>query len=870
MHDFIVYEPKDINIVRLRHLQKRMQNRKASICSQRAVLYTASFKQSEGEPYILRKAKAFAYTLRNMDIYIEPDSLIFGNQASRNFAAPIFPEYSIDWVINELDEFEKREGDVFSIDEKTKRELRLIAPYWHGHTHEDDVNRHMIDNILLAEKQGVIHRGGISMSGDGHIVPDYPTLLKKGFRQIINEAREKMKDGSLSKEQEYFYKSVIISLEGVLDFFKRYSKLADEEAKKCNDLIRKKELLEIADMASDMMEQGARNFYEAVEVSYMVHMLQMIESNGHSFCYGRFDQYMYPYYKKDLKDGKITKDQALEIITHMFIMNSSCNKVRPYGHTKFSQGYPLYSNLVVGGLKPNGEDGTNDLSYLCIEAMNLTALAEPNFSARIHAKTPRKFIEACAKLIRTGCGMPSMFNDEVASKGLEDLGISHEDALDYCPIGCVETGVPGKYGHRATGMTYVNWGKVLEILLHNGYDPNTKIRLLKVSDSESMHSNFKNYNELWQTWENFLKYYSDLSVECDKICDTYLAKYDASPFASCLIQNSMKLGKTLKEGGCKYDVISQSNIGPSVVGNSLMSIKKMVFDENKITFDELLDAMDDNWTSKKSQYIRKLCMKTPKFGNDNDEVDEEIEYKNIKKKKKTKKKKILLILKILFFLILLFVIFIFLFFKTSLFQKYKELWVETAMSTMNHQFLATWFLSEDEINKILKKSEVQNNENSNSDNVTISNEKEKNKKEISLEKITGKNYVGFVMTIPDASKVKLVDGRKSSRGSKLSEIVTSNNAIAGINAGGFSDDGGVGAGNLLNTATIMNKTLQYGNKTSRYSFIGLSSDSKLVLGKYTYQEALNHKIESAIEFGPYLIVNGKNQISNSNSGRNPT
>lgn len=251
--------------------------------------------------------------------------------------------------------------------------------------------------------------------------------------------------------------------------------------------------------------------------------------------------------------------------------------------------------------------------------------------------------------------------------------------------------------------------------------------------------------------------------------------------------------------------------------------------------------------------------------NDNDEVDEEIEYKNIKKKKK-----ILLILKILFFLILLFVIFIFLFFKTSLFQKYKELWVETAMSTMNHQFLATWFLSEDEINKILKKSEVQNNENSNSDNITISNEKEKNKKEISLEKITGKNYVGFVMTIPDASKVKLVDGRKSSRGSKLSEIVASNNAIAGINAGGFSDDGGVGAGNLLNTATIMNKTLQYGNKTSRYSFIGLSSDSKLVLGKYIYQEALNHKIESAIEFGPYLIVNGKNQISNSNSGRNST
>lgn len=621
MHDFIIFKQEDIDMERLARLQSRMQKRKASICSQRAVLYTKSFKQSEDQPFIVRKAKAFAYTLRNMDIYIEEDSLIFGNQASRNFAAPIFPEYSIDWVIDELDEFEKRDGDVFNIDEQTKQDLKDIAPYWRGHTHQDDVNAHMTKNILLAEKQGVIHRGGISMSGDGHIVPDYPTLLKKGFRQIINEAKEKLKNKSITKQQESFYQSVIICLDGVLDYFKRYAILAKKEAKVCQDAKRKVELENIADMASDMMEQGVRSFYEAVEVSYMVHVLQMIESNGHSFCYGRFDQYIWPYYQQDLKCHKITKDRALEIITHMFIMNSSCNKVRPYGHTKFSQGYPLYSNLVVGGLKPDGYDGTNELSYLCIEAMNLTALAEPNFSARIHAQSPRKFIESCAKLIRTGCGMPSMFNDEVAAKGLEDLGISHEDALDYCPIGCVETGVPGKYGHRATGMTYVNWGKVFEIVLHNGYDPNTKIRLLNVEDSDSLHSHFKSYDQLWNEWKKFLKFYSDLSVECDKICDTYLMKYDASAFASCLIQNSMKLGKTLKEGGCKYDVISQSNIGPSVVGNSLESIKRLVFDEKKISLEQLLNALDDNWQGKESQYIRKLCLKTPKFGNDNDEVD---------------------------------------------------------------------------------------------------------------------------------------------------------------------------------------------------------------------------------------------------------
>lgn len=236
------------------------------------------------------------------------------------------------------------------------------------------------------------------------------------------------------------------------------------------------------------------------------------------------------------------------------------------------------------------------------------------------------------------------------------------------------------------------------------------------------------------------------------------------------------------------------------------------------------------------------------------------------KKKKTIKQKIFLVIKILIVLIILAIMFIYLFFKTSLFQKYKELWVVTAMSTMNHQYLATWFLSDEEIQEIMDKLEVKNNEDSNSNEIIIQVPIEEEKKEITVEKITGKNYVGYVMIIPDASKVNLVDGRKSNRGSKLSEIVKNNNAIAGINAGGFADDGGVGSGNVLCDATIINKKLLYGNKTSKYSLIGLSSDKKLVLGKYTYQQALDAGIESAVEFGPYIIVNGKNQITNSTSG----
>ena len=252
--------------------------------------------------------------------------------------------------------------------------------------------------------------------------------------------------------------------------------------------------------------------------------------------------------------------------------------------------------------------------------------------------------------------------------------------------------------------------------------------------------------------------------------------------------------------------------------------------------------------------------------NDNESNDNKNKKKkNRHKKKKTIKQKIFLCLKILIGLIVLAIIFIFLFFKTPLFQKYKELWVVTAMSTMNHQYLATWFLSDEEIQEIMNKLEVQNNEDSNSDDIKIVEVKD-NKKEITVEKITGKNYVGYVMIIPDATKVNLVDGRKSNRGSKLSEIVKNNNAIAGINAGGFADEGGVGSGNILCDATIINKKLLYGNKASKYSLIGLSSDKKLVLGKYTYQQALNAGIESAVEFGPYIIVNGKNQITNASSG----
>lgn len=614
--EFLEFVPEnsDLDLERIHRFRSVMQNRKASLCSERAEIYTRSFQETEGQDWLLRKARAFAATLKEMTIWIGEDSLIFGCQASRSFAAPVFPEYSIDWVIDELDEFTRRDGDVFQVDPDTAASLRAIQPYWHGQTHEDVVKATTPESVRLAEQQKVIHRGGISMSGDGHIVPDHEMLLNRGFRSLADECREQMA-AAVDGHQRAFYEAAAICLEASLDWIKRFSRLAGQLAEKETRQQRRQELLHMQELASHLMEHPAETFEEALQTVFLVHVLQMIESNGHSFCYGRFDQYMDPYYERDLAAGRLSREKALELLTHMFLMNSSCNKVRPYGHTRFSQGYPLYSNLMIGGRRPDGTDGTCPLSYLCVEAMNLTAMAEPNFSMRYNGDTPDDLLRLAAKLIATGCGMPSMFNDDTAARAIHDLGIPWPDANDYCAIGCVETGVPGKYGHRATGMTYVNWGKILELLLNGGTDPDSGICLYPVPEV------FDSWDALWKSWNDLLKFYTDIAVECDKVCDRSLEQFDASPFASVFIQGCLEKGRTAKEGGCVYDVVSQSNIGPSVVGNSLLVLKKLVFEDRIVTLKQLKAAMKDNWQSPDSAAIRRLCLAVPKFGNDDDEAD---------------------------------------------------------------------------------------------------------------------------------------------------------------------------------------------------------------------------------------------------------
>ncbi len=624
MVEFLSFVPQneECDFQRIDRLQNRMNNRIPTICPERAEIITESFQETEGEPIVIRRAKALKAILEKMTIYIEPDSLIFGNQARENFAAPVFSEYSFGWVIEEMEDFPKRSGDYFNIDEDTKERLRKLQSYWHGKTHQDEVKRNLTKINKLAAEQAVLHRGGISMSGDGHIIPNHDFVLEVGYGGMARIAEEKLEQENLTREQKDFYQAVVIAMNAALSYIKRFGELADRQAKEERDEKRRKELLVIKEMCTHLMEGKAESFYEAVETVYLTHLLMMIESNGHSFSFGRFDQYIYPYYQADLEAGILTKEKALEIITHFFIMTNSLNKIRPWDHTQYSGGYPLYSNLMVGGTRPDGSEGTNALSYLCLEAMNQSRLPEPNLSVRFSGETPRRLIEDAAQLIRKGFGMPSLFCDEVCIPAMMTLDLDLETARDYASMGCVETAIPGRWGHRATGMTYINFGKILEIILNNGMDPATGIQLFTINGKQGREISYESYEELWAAWNKALKFYFELAVESDRICDQSLKYHDADAFASSTVNSSLERGKTLKNGGAEFDYVSQSNIGPSVVGDSLAAVKKLVFEEKKLTFKQLREALDSNFEGLEGARVRKLCRNAPKFGNDDDYVDE--------------------------------------------------------------------------------------------------------------------------------------------------------------------------------------------------------------------------------------------------------
>ncbi len=559
----------------------------------RACLLTESYKTTEALPAIERRSKAFCHILDNIPIVIRDEELIVGSSTKASRGCQTFPEFSFKWLIDEFETLETRKADPFYISEETKSRLREAYSYWEGKTTSDLASATMAKQTHIAMEHNIFTPGNYFYNGVGHVTVNYGEILKSGLRGIIEKAEKALCDSCVAKDdyitRASFLKSVIESAEGAIRYSKRYAALAKEMADKEGNLQRRNELLDIASACETSLEYGAKSFREACQAFWFVQMLLQIESSGHSISPGRFDQYMYPYYKADIDKGIITQESAQELIDCIWVKLNDLNKVRDAASAEGFAGYSLFQNLIAGGQTKEGLDATNELSYMTIYATKHVALPQPSFSVRVWNGTPHEFLIEAAKLTRLGYGLPAYYNDEVIIPSLISRGLTTEDARDYNIIGCVEPQKSGKTEgwHDAA---FFNMCRVMELTFRNGRD-NGELVGLETGEVES----FKTYEEFFTAYKRQMSYAIRLMVNADNAIDVAHAKRCPLPFLSSMIEDCIGRGKSVQEGGAIYNFTGPQGFGIANMADACYAIKKLVFEEKKFTLKDFKDAMDDNF-----------------------------------------------------------------------------------------------------------------------------------------------------------------------------------------------------------------------------------------------------------------------------------
>ena len=607
---------------RMDHFREEILDKKPYIDAARAILATQAYKENLNQPVVLKRALMLKNILEKMPIYIEEDTLIVGNQASSNRDAPIFPEYTMKFVIDELDTFEKRDGDVFYITEKTKEDLRSIAPFWQNNNLRAKGEALLPEEVSVFMETGFFGMEGKLNAGDAHLSVNYQRLLSDGLKGY--EERVKKLKGELDLcnpaniDKYHFYRAVLIVIDAVKTFASRFSKLAKEMSLNAEKK-RREELLEISRICAKVPYEPASNFYEAIQSVWFVQLILQIESNGHSVSYGRFDQYMYPFYKKDIDEGFITDDEVVELLDNLWIKTTTINKVRSQAHTFSSAGSPMYQNVTIGGQTTDKKDAVNSLSFLVLKSVAQTRLPQPNLTVRYHKNLDAHFFDEAIEVMKLGTGMPAFNNDEVIIPSFIEKGVKEEDAYNYSAIGCVETAVPGKWGYRCTGMSYMNFPRILLIAMNNGVDMTSQKRFVEPC---GYFTKMKSFDELMNAWDKVVRKLTRMSVIVENTIDLASEREVPDILCSTLVEDCIGRAKTIKEGGAIYDFISGLQTGIANMADSLAAIKKLVFDEKKITQQELWDALIDNFESPESQRIQSMLInEAPKYGNDIDYVD---------------------------------------------------------------------------------------------------------------------------------------------------------------------------------------------------------------------------------------------------------
>lgn len=609
---------------RMKEFREEVLDEKPYIDAQRAILATLAYKENLNQPRVMVRAKMLEKVLDNMSIYIEDKSLLAGNQATKNRNAPIFPEYTMEFVMNELDQFEKRDGDIFYITEKTKEQLREIAPFWQNNNLRARGEALLPEEVRVFMETGVFGMEGKLNAGDAHLAVNYERILKDGLRGYEKRVKEYKATLDLTNpdniDKYCFYNAVLIVLKAVRNFANRYSVLAKDLAEKELNQKRKIELLEISRICSKVPYEPAETFQEAVQSVWFIQLILQIESNGHSLSYGRFDQYMYPYYDRDIKNGTIKESEALELLTCLWIKTLTINKVRSQAHTLSSAGSPMYQNVTIAGQTTDKKDAVNDLSFLVLKSVAQTRLTQPNLTVRYHKNINKHFLDECVEVMRLGFGIPALNNDEIIIPSFMDWQVKEEDAYNYSAIGCVETAVPGKWGYRCTGMSYINFPRMLLCTMNNGVDLTSNKRFTK---GYGYFTEMESYEELLKAWDKTIREITRYSVIVENVIDKASERDVPDILCSALTDDCIARGKTIKEGGAVYDFISGLQVGIANMADCLAAIKKLVYEEKKITRQELWDAILDDFSSPKNKKIQEMLIReAPKYGNDDDYVDQ--------------------------------------------------------------------------------------------------------------------------------------------------------------------------------------------------------------------------------------------------------
>ncbi len=583
---------------RIEAFRQEYINSKPMICCERARIFTESHKKTEGEAICIRRAKAFLETCKELPIKIFENELIVGTAGKFRRTGILTPEFSWQWVDKEMDTFDERTQDPYVISKEQIEFIRKeIFPYWKGKSLEEVfLARIPEDTAKVLVDTGIIDNDSKWRQAVGEVTPDYQDILfVKGYKGIKEDADKKIKelDISISENIEKidFYKSVSIVAQGIMTLAQRYSNLAKEMSEQETDKKRKLELIKISEICMNVPANPPTNFYEAIQFVWFVQLGGILSENPLALNLGRFDQYMYPYYENDAREGKITESEAQELIEALWIKLSEWVWTISANTANYFAGYNQFQNLTVGGKKRNGTDGTNDISYMCLKATESVKTHQPGLSVRVSQGAPDNFVMAVAKLVKQGTGFPAIHSDNAGAQMLLQDGYDAEDARDWSNCGCV---VPHfrKTG-QWTSAVNINFAAALEYAMNEG-----KSRLTgeKMGLDTKNITEFTSFEELKDEFLNQLAYLVKNSVIGTTVAQQIHKEMVPRPFLSTCVDGCLDKGVDLSKGGAKYNIGPVlTGIGLGVVSNSLAAIKKLVFEDKVTTLEELTKALNNDW-----------------------------------------------------------------------------------------------------------------------------------------------------------------------------------------------------------------------------------------------------------------------------------